>query len=332
MTPTPTTAAPDPVRVGRKAVANIYREHGEHGDDPRAIAHILDGGTDSERETIFAIAGARAMQEAMSAQGGGEVRYGPYPVAWMGAGVWAGIPVELPPELYGRQVYVVPVARPAPEVKDAPGEAVFDTCTESECRRCRTPPYARGDMKHSGIGFYPKPTTPAPSAASEGLVSLGHLVTYEDGRRVFFAPGETIKLEGRRGSVAWVTDGKTALARIEADAAEMERKDARIAELERIAAARKHKRDVTSTALNRSHAGIEHWKARATAAEAERDALRRDVKRKDDALVRADQFITNGIAFGFIRMPDASTPDPAHETPEIVRAALRPAKGGRDGE
>lgn len=43
------------------------------------------------------------------------------------------------------------------------------------------------------------------------------------------------------------------------------------------------------------------------------------------ALRRADQFITNGIEFGFIRMPDAGTPDPAHETPGIIHAALRKA-------
>lgn len=41
-----------------------------------------------------------------------------------------------------------------------------------------------------------------------------------------------------------------------------------------------------------------------------------------EALKRADSFITNGIELGFIRMPDPSTPDPAHETPGIVRAAL----------
>lgn len=46
-----------------------------------------------------------------------------------------------------------------------------------------------------------------------------------------------------------------------------------------------------------------------------------------DALRRADQFITNGVELGFIRMPDASTPDTAHETPEIVRAALALAEG-----
>lgn len=40
------------------------------------------------------------------------------------------------------------------------------------------------------------------------------------------------------------------------------------------------------------------------------------------ALIRADTFITNGIALGFIRMPDADCPDPAHDTPQIVREAL----------
>ena len=49
--------------------------------------------------------------------------------------------------------------------------------------------------------------------------------------------------------------------------------------------------------------------------EAQRDALL-------EALKKADQFITNGIELGFIRMPDAETPDSAHETPGIVRAAL----------
>lgn len=49
------------------------------------------------------------------------------------------------------------------------------------------------------------------------------------------------------------------------------------------------------------------------------------------ALQRADQFITNGIEFGFIRMPDADTPDPANRTPVIVRDAIanatRPTAG-----
>ena len=41
-----------------------------------------------------------------------------------------------------------------------------------------------------------------------------------------------------------------------------------------------------------------------------------------EALKHADQFITNGIELGFIRMPDADTPDTAHKTPAIVRAAI----------
>jgi hypothetical protein len=47
------------------------------------------------------------------------------------------------------------------------------------------------------------------------------------------------------------------------------------------------------------------------------------------ALSRADQFITNGIELGYIRMPDADTPDSAHHTPGIVRAALERARGGK---
>jgi hypothetical protein len=38
------------------------------------------------------------------------------------------------------------------------------------------------------------------------------------------------------------------------------------------------------------------------------------------------QFIENGRALGYIRMPDA--PDPAHETPGMLRDAIRKA-GGR---
>lgn len=45
------------------------------------------------------------------------------------------------------------------------------------------------------------------------------------------------------------------------------------------------------------------------------------------ALKAADQFITNGIEFGYIRMPDASTPDSAHATPEIIRNAIAQAEG-----
>lgn len=49
---------------------------------------------------------------------------------------------------------------------------------------------------------------------------------------------------------------------------------------------------------------------------------REEIDAMREALERADSFITNGIELGFIRMPDASTPDPAHETPGLIRAVL----------
>ncbi len=44
------------------------------------------------------------------------------------------------------------------------------------------------------------------------------------------------------------------------------------------------------------------------------------------ALRRAERFITNGIELGYIRIP--SMPDPAVETPGIIRAAIAKAEGG----
>lgn len=45
-------------------------------------------------------------------------------------------------------------------------------------------------------------------------------------------------------------------------------------------------------------------------------------KELESALKHADMFITNGIKYGFIRMPDDDTPDPAHDTPRIVKEAI----------
>ncbi|MER8967687.1 hypothetical protein NKI25_18530 [Mesorhizobium sp. M0808] len=55
------------------------------------------------------------------------------------------------------------------------------------------------------------------------------------------------------------------------------------------------------------------------------------------ALRKAEQFIANGIELGFIRMPDANTPDSAHDTLPLIRAALSqaqavPASMGAAGE
>jgi hypothetical protein len=41
-----------------------------------------------------------------------------------------------------------------------------------------------------------------------------------------------------------------------------------------------------------------------------------------EALQLADQFITNGIGLGYIRMPDADIQDQAHTIPGAVKAAL----------
>ncbi|KXV23868.1 hypothetical protein AD942_11080 [Gluconobacter japonicus] len=51
-------------------------------------------------------------------------------------------------------------------------------------------------------------------------------------------------------------------------------------------------------------------------------ALEARVKALEGVLQKADEFVTNGIEFGYIRMPDADTPDTALATPGIIRAAL----------
>lgn len=47
-----------------------------------------------------------------------------------------------------------------------------------------------------------------------------------------------------------------------------------------------------------------------------------------EALIAAREFIRNGIDLGYIRMPDADTEDPAHETAAKIDAAL--AKAGAE--
>lgn len=46
------------------------------------------------------------------------------------------------------------------------------------------------------------------------------------------------------------------------------------------------------------------------------------VEKAREALLAADQFIKNGVALGFIRMPSPGVPDPAHATPGLVEQAL----------
>lgn len=49
-------------------------------------------------------------------------------------------------------------------------------------------------------------------------------------------------------------------------------------------------------------------------------------------LTAAKHFIANGIALGFIRMPDADCPDPAHNTPKLIDEALALLQGGNHAE
>lgn len=45
-----------------------------------------------------------------------------------------------------------------------------------------------------------------------------------------------------------------------------------------------------------------------------------------EALELARLFIRNGIELGYIRMPDADTPDPAHDTLPKIEAAIAKAR------
>ena len=46
-----------------------------------------------------------------------------------------------------------------------------------------------------------------------------------------------------------------------------------------------------------------------------------------EALRRALTFIENGIEYGYIKMPDVDSGDPALETPSIISKALAKARG-----
>ena len=173
------------------------------------------------------------------------------------------------------------VARPAPEVKDAPG---FERCADcggsgmywagEDVRPC---PECNGDTV--------VPTTPAPAAADEVVEALEHYISDFDRRMKLVEPDKRpdrwsevtgvavdvlrdakARIEALQSGAfgrwcARLADKNKGLrARIEAYAAEMERKDARIAELER--------------KLADTLGACKRLGERATAAEAERDALR----------------------------------------------------------
>lgn len=47
-----------------------------------------------------------------------------------------------------------------------------------------------------------------------------------------------------------------------------------------------------------------------------------------EACRAAEMFIRNGVALGYIQMPDKDVPDPAHKTPGMLRDAIAKAEGG----
>lgn len=60
------------------------------------------------------------------------------------------------------------------------------------------------------------------------------------------------------------------------------------------------------------------------AAEWEQDIseLEREKGELVGALKMAEQFISNGVEFGYIRMPDKDTPDSAHQTLPLIRGMI----------
>ena len=50
--------------------------------------------------------------------------------------------------------------------------------------------------------------------------------------------------------------------------------------------------------------------------------LRASLVERDALLKRTLQFVINGVELGYIRMPDADTPDPAHDLVPMIDAAL----------
>ena len=68
--------------------------------------------------------------------------------------------------------------------------------------------------------------------------------------------------------------------------------------------------------------GIKELAAERDAALAQNAELVAQVESLRSASVKAVNFIENGVEFGFIRMPDADCPDPAHYTLPALHAAL----------
>lgn len=357
-TPTPTTAAPDPVRP--LDLANL-------------LHHALDAGAAGVKwadyespEPAFTrvqeALRARAMQEATAK--GGE------PVAWQyrfravgkTIGEWSewsdcgpdGKAPDLRTPTYETEVRPL-YARPAPEVKDAEvaaSDLAFMEHQDGNVARAIREGYEPGDTYGSPSGspapaasssdelvgrtgqvFSPVPVgqTPLDDKLSHRLLDvLREGATARDSGAG--SPYHGHSLEHCLHAAGWVSrDLRIALDARRADAAEMERKDARIAELE--GDCRSYAK--TMAAIEEADAldqkRIRDLEARATAAEAECDARKLTVF--DWAFhsgghlcyagtpERAEKLAKEGISL---------TPVYTIDEPD-ARAALRPsAKGGRE--
>ena len=229
-------AAPDPVRVAREAVAAT-----RYGEQDKAA--VLNGERDKYPAMELALVGARAMQEAMAQ--GGEVA--PYEAAYRHVkeclhraedraqsaedalgkveDLLAEFGAEAPAiigEYLGERRHAISLARPAPEVKDAP---------------CPHP--ATYDAGQCCGGTCAQPPTPAPAAASDGLVERARAQN-------------ALALEKYGMSIPVLSE---MCARIESDAAEKAAKDA---EIERLTTMHREDRQMIDAQRRRAEAA-EAW-------------------------------------------------------------------------
>ena len=72
-------------------------------------------------------------------------------------------------------------------------------------------------------------------------------------------------------------------------------------------------------------------RARLAEAESDRDALRRALGEAVYVARKAREFIVNGVEYGYIRMPDADTPDAAHKMLPMIDALVARHAAGENG-
>lgn len=81
-------------------------------------------------------------------------------------------------------------------------------------------------------------------------------------------------------------------------------------------------RDALQLLLNERDEQNHSLEQRCQAEQAACQAADRRVEEMKAALRRASQFVVNGVDLGYIQMPDADTPDPAHDLLPMIDATL----------